>query len=116
CWRMMTVADPSQTPTAGERIPELPDPMDDSVRPLFREVRTMSTFKRLALTAFGVALLTLLMAAPVQAQRNVVPGNALNTYGLYDPYGTARQAAFNISLYGRAMSNVPPYALGYNPY
>ena len=44
-------------------------------------------------------------APAVQAQAN-----------WYDPFGTARQAAFNISLWGRAMSRVPPYALGYNPY
>jgi hypothetical protein len=43
-------------------------------------------------------------------------GGTLNPYNYYDPYGYSRQAAFNIALYGRAMSQVPPYALGYNPY
>ena len=79
----------------------------------------MSSVKRLTVAAFGVALLALVLAAaPAQAQRFRVPGTGgtLNPYNYYDPYGTSRQAAFNIALYGRAMSQVPPYALGYNPY
>src|SRR5436190_24233194 len=69
----------------------------------------------LAVTA-GVAL-ALLAAAPARAQFAVPgTGGTLNPYNYYDPYGYSRQAAFNIALYGRAMSQVPPYALGYNPY
>jgi len=79
----------------------------------------MSSVKRLTVAAFGVALLALVLAAaPARAQRFHVPGTGgtLNPYNYYDPFGYSRQAAFNISLYGRAMSQVPPYALGYNPY
>jgi hypothetical protein len=91
----------------------------------------MCSVKRLTLAAFGVALLALVLAAtPAPAQRfQVAPpptmpvhmhfpgtGGTLNPYNYYDPYGSSRQAAFNIALYGRAMSQVPPYALGYNPY
>jgi hypothetical protein len=60
-----------------------------------------------------------LAAAPAQAQfgrRIPGTGGTLNPYNYYDPYGYSRQAAFNIGLYGRAMSQVPPYALGFNPY
>ena len=59
-----------------------------------------------------------LAAAPAHAQRFRIPGTGgtLNPYNYYDPYGYNRQAAFNLALYGRAMSRVPPYALGYNPY
>jgi hypothetical protein len=80
----------------------------------------MCSVKRLTLAAFGVALLALVLAAaPASAQgRFRIPGTGgtLNPYNYYDPYGYSRQAAFNIALYGRAMSQVPPYALGYNPY
>jgi len=54
--------------------------------------------------------------APAHAQRVPGLGGTLNPFNYYDPYGYSRQAAFNIALYGRAMSQVPPYALGYNPY
>jgi hypothetical protein len=73
-----------------------------------------------------------LAAAPANAQRpvrRIVPGitpgygrsipgagGTLRPGNYYDPYGYSRQAAFNIALYGRAISQVPPYALGYNPY
>jgi hypothetical protein len=85
----------------------------------------MCSVKRLTVAAFGVALLALVLAAaPAKAQfggmraGNRIPGvgGTLNPYNYYDPYGYSRQAAFNIALYGRAMSQVPPYALGYNPY
>jgi hypothetical protein len=80
----------------------------------------MCSVKRLTLVALGVALLALtLAAAPAHAQlmrRTPGVGGTLNPYNYYDPYGNSRQAAFNIALYGRAMSQVPPYALGYNPY
>jgi hypothetical protein len=78
----------------------------------------MCSAKRLTLAALGIALLALVLAAaPAHAQRGVPGlGGTLNPYNYYDPYGFARQAAFNTVLYGRAMSHVPPYALGYNPY
>jgi hypothetical protein len=89
---------------------------------MFGEVLSMSTAKRFLLAATGVALLALVLAAsPANAQIRrgfTVPGvgGTLNPGNYYDPYGFSRQAAFNIALYGRAMSQVPPYALGYNPY
>jgi len=78
----------------------------------------MYTKKRLTLAAFGAAVLALvLITTPGQARGPIIGGTlASNPANIYDPYGTSRQAAFNIALYGRAMSHVPPYALGYNPY
>jgi hypothetical protein len=79
----------------------------------------MCSVKRLTLATFGIALLALVLAdAPAHAQRFATPGlgGTLNPYNYYDPYGYTRRAAFNIATYGRAMSYVPPYALGYNPY
>src|SRR5690242_7241828 len=72
---------------------------------------------RLLLPAAAVIALGL-AAAPAHAQRYRVPGvgGTLNPYNYYDPYGLNRAAAFNLALYGRAMQQVPPYALGYNPY
>jgi hypothetical protein len=84
--------------------------------------------------ALGAALLTLVLAAaPAHAQRFRVAGvggfrvagggfrvpgtgGTLNPGNYYDPYGYSRRAAFNTALYGRAMSHVPPYALGYGGY
>jgi hypothetical protein len=90
--------------------------------------------------ASGAALLALfLAAAPAHAQRFHVAGGGLRVAGgglrvagggfrvpgtggtlnpgnYYDPYGFSRRAAFNTALYGRAMSHVPPYALGYGGY
>jgi hypothetical protein len=63
--------------------------------------------KRSGLVFLDSLLLGALVVPAVQAQ---IPAN------WYDPFGTARRAAYNIALYGRAMSQVPPYALGYNPY
>ncbi len=75
--------------------------------------------RRFLIAAAAVTALTL-ASTPAQAQRYRyrVPGvgGTLNPYNYYDPYGYSRQAAFNLALYGRAMSQVPPYALGYNPY
>lgn len=66
----------------------------------------LSLAKRFPLAVLGGAAL-LGLAAPARAQIPYTP---------FDPYGNARRAAFNIALYGRAMQQVPPYALGYNPY
>jgi hypothetical protein len=73
--------------------------------------------RRFLLPAAAVVALVL-AAAPAHAQRFRVPGvgGTLNPYNYYDPYGYSRQAAFNLALYGRAMQQVPPYALGYSPY
>jgi hypothetical protein len=83
--------------------------------------------RRFTLAALAFALLAHVLAtSPARAQfyggglgrTSFVPGlgGTLNPGNYYDPYGSARQAAFNIGLYGRAISQVPPYALGYNPY
>ncbi len=85
----------------------------------------MCSVKRLTLTASGGALLILVLAAaPAHAQYGSrgrsfsIPGvgSTLNPFNYYDPFGSSRQAAFNIALYGRATSQVPAYAPGYNPY
>jgi hypothetical protein len=51
-----------------------------------------------------------MVTPPAQLFGQRIPAN------WFDPYGLSRTAAFNIRLYGSAMSQVPPYALGYNPY
>jgi hypothetical protein len=87
----------------------------------------MRSMRQFTLAVFAFALLAHVLAtSPARAQfyggglsrRSFVPGlgGTLNPANYYDPYGYARQAAFNLGLYGRAMSQVPPYALGYNPY
>jgi hypothetical protein len=87
----------------------------------------MYSVKRFTFVAFAFALLAHVLAtSPARAQlyggglgrRLSVPGlgGTLNPGNYYDPYGYARQAAFGIGLYGRAIAQVPPYALGYNPY
>ena len=43
-------------------------------------------------------------AIPINPNYNIAPGLSL------------RQAAYNTAVMGRAVSNIPPYALGYNPY
>jgi hypothetical protein len=69
---------------------------------------TLMKKNRLAL--FLGSLLLLGMAAANAPAQFRIPAN------WYDPFGMSRRAAYNIALYGRAMSQVPPYALGYNPY
>jgi hypothetical protein len=70
------------------------------------------------LLAAAAGIASAVAATTAHAQAFPVPGTGgtLNPYNYYDPYGNSRQAAFNIALYGQAMSQVPPYALGYNPY
>jgi hypothetical protein len=87
----------------------------------------MYSVKRFTLAAFAFALLAQVLATSAAraqfyggglSRRSFVPGlgGTLNPGNYYDPYGYARQAAYNIGLYGRAVSQVPPYALGYSPY
>jgi hypothetical protein len=59
----------------------------------------------------AVAGLTLSALVPLQANGQRANPNYLLTPGL-----SVRQAAFNIATIGQAYSNVPPYALGFNPY
>lgn len=61
--------------------------------------------KNLGLALLGATAVLGTASSAARAQSN-----------FYDPYGTARTAAYNIALYGAAMRQVPPYALGYNPY
>jgi hypothetical protein len=65
--------------------------------------------KRFGLAVLGALTLWGLAAPAAQAQLQW-------PVQWFDPYGNARRAAFNIALYGAAMRQVPPYALGYNPY
>jgi hypothetical protein len=73
-----------------------------------------------ATTLACVALLAL--AVPAARAQRITVTPSLQGFGQripstwFDPFGSARTAAFNIRLYGRAISQVPPYALGYNPY
>jgi hypothetical protein len=81
----------------------------------------MSSVRGSAPALAGITLLALVLTAPsaqAQLRRFGIPGvgGTLNPGNYYDPYGFARRAAFNTRLYGRAMAQVPPYALGYNPY
>jgi hypothetical protein len=48
--------------------------------------------------------------------RQAVPFPGLNPNYFLAPGLTVRQAAYNTVVLGRALANVPPYALGYNPY
>src|SRR5262249_58727945 len=48
--------------------------------------------------------------------RQAVPFPGFNPDYLVAPGLTVRQAAYNTTVLGRALANVPPYALGYNPY
>jgi hypothetical protein len=84
-----------------------------------------SNVRRLAVCAAAVVLAGALGAGKAEAQqiriRQVAPGMTVQTVrvppGNYlDPYGINRRNAYLIRLYGRAYSQVPPYALGYNPY
>jgi hypothetical protein len=84
-----------------------------------------TTVRRLAVCAAAVVLAGALWTGQAQAQRinirTVAPGMTVQTYRVppanyLDPYGINRRNAYLIRLYGRAYSQVPPYALGYNPY
>jgi hypothetical protein len=44
------------------------------------------------------------------------PGVGVNTNYYLNPYTTLNQAAYNTAVTGRALSTIPPYWLGYNPY
>jgi hypothetical protein len=64
-------------------------------------------------------------AAPALAGRSGTPlgafvpsvaAQATNPNFRISPFMTLPQAAFNTSVIGQAISNVPPYALGFNPY
>jgi hypothetical protein len=44
------------------------------------------------------------------------PGVGVNTNPWISPYQTLNQAAYNTAVMGNALSTIPPYWLGYNPY
>jgi len=79
----------------------------------------MSTFTKLISTA-AVAALSVLGIATPQASAQVNPlfqvPFGVNPYYRIRPGLTVAQAYYNISAMGQAYANVPPYALGYNPY
>jgi hypothetical protein len=70
-----------------------------------------------SLTVLGV------LAPQAQAQRQFIfapalgsPGVGVNTNHWLNPYTTLQQQAFNTAIVGSALSTIPPYWLGYNPY
>jgi hypothetical protein len=70
----------------------------------------------------GLAFLGLLVPQ-AQAQRRPIfvpmlgtPGVGVNTNYWMNPYTTLQQQAFNTAILGNALSTIPPYALGFNPY
>ena len=70
----------------------------------------------------GLALLGLLVPQ-AQAQPRPIfvpalgtPGYGVNPNPWISPYMTLNQAAYNTAVMGRALSTIPPYWLGYNPY
>jgi hypothetical protein len=78
----------------------------------------MKKVRRLAVVA-GVAALVLALASSAHAQRVkvVIPPPVINNPNYYLPDGrNLNQYAYNISVLGRAYSQIPPYILGYNPY
>jgi hypothetical protein len=78
----------------------------------------MSTFAKRISVAAVAAVSVLGLAAPADAQVNPlfqVPFG-VNPYYRIRPGLTVAQASYNIAAMGQALSYVPPYALGYNPY
>ena len=55
-------------------------------------------------------------AAPWRPNFPVAPVTPVNPNFQIAPGLTLNQAAYNTAVIGRAISNIPPYALGYNPY
>src|SRR5260370_16038081 len=88
--------------------------------PAFSERHAMWTFTRRIAT--GALALTILGAAvpAADAQQIVNPifqvPFGVNPYQRVRPGLTALQANFLIASRGQALSSVPPYALGFNPY
>jgi hypothetical protein len=80
----------------------------------------MWTFTKWIGTAALTALTILGVAVPAADAQVVNPlfqvPFGVNPYFRVRPGLTLSQAYFNISTMGQALSNVPPYALGYNPY
>jgi hypothetical protein len=89
-----------------------------------------NNIRRIVLVAVAVLLVGAVCVQPAAAYPpSMAPRIARSTGGLGFPYSagvnpyyqiwpgmTINQYAYNTALLGRAYSNVPPYALGYNPY
>lgn len=82
--------------------------------------KTLKTFAILALASIAVLFLTGSTAHAQRRQINIpqlgTPGNGVDTVYWVTPYMTLNQLAYNTTVMGKALQNVPPYALGYNPY
>jgi len=74
----------------------------------------LSSIRRFAVVGVVALLVAGVMTTTAHAQRRVVPVGppAFRVY----PSVQVQQYAANVALLGRAYSQVPPYALGYNPY
>lgn len=55
-------------------------------------------------------------ARPIFVPRLGTPGVGVNTNYYINPSMTLNQYAYNTALMGSALSTIPPYWLGYNPY
>jgi hypothetical protein len=82
----------------------------------------MKTVRRFAVVAY-VAALMVALAGSAHAQKPpkkgtvVIPPPVILNPNPYLPNGVnLNQYAYNISVLGRAYSQIPPYILGYNPY
>src|SRR2546426_11591254 len=96
----------------------------------WRDVMVSSLRRFGAVALLGLAACVALPAlahaqrpVPIPPQRGispVVPGSIvpfpINPNFRITPYMTLNQYAYNTAVLGQALQNVPPYALGYNPY
>jgi hypothetical protein len=81
-------------------------------------------FQRSLLAVLAAGTLVAALGAGKAAAANAPvyrPGITVQNYSVpranyMDPFGINRMNAYQIEVWGRAMRNVPPYALGYNPY
>jgi hypothetical protein len=78
-------------------------------------MKTGRSFTVVALAA--VSILGLGSTAHAQRVRVVIPPPVVRNPNYYLPDGTnLNQYAYNVSVLGKAYSQIPPYILGYNPY
>src|SRR4051812_47315230 len=80
---------------------------------MFSSVRRVSAVVLTALAVLGP------LSPLAQAQRRplAIPSlPAFNPNPYVNPSQPLGQAAYNTAVLGQALSNIPPYALGYNPY
>jgi hypothetical protein len=80
--------------------------------------------QRRILAVLAAVTLVVVIGAGTAAAANVPmyrPGITVQNYAVpranyMDPFGFNRMNAYRLDVWGQAMRNVPPYALGYNPY